>query len=220
MDRGESFFNRGSLLRSGLLRPPFSLSPKGLTLFLLIAFIFSAIRPAFGYGIGTDSAGFSLTGCGPAGKDFVPVHQRITLEAANVWTEVPSEIRNHLLPLDQINENCAADYNPGDGIIKGSKEEDEEFNPLSYPKGCLGPSPSGQWGENCSNRWNVPICGLGQEGCTWPNGFLEHFWNPDNPPIGNNQPVDGYDCGQVGGGYNQGLHDVPLNKTTLQGKCC
>jgi hypothetical protein len=54
---------------------------KGLTsslLSLLIALTFSETRPAFGYGIGTDSPGlrFSLTGCGLQGKDFIPVHRR------------------------------------------------------------------------------------------------------------------------------------------------
>lgn len=217
MVRSKLFLSKEDLSRGGLLWLLFSWFSKGLALyFLLVAFTLSEPRPAFGYGIGTDSPGFpgfSLTGCGFQGYALVPVHQLITLEAADVWTEIPDEIRNHLLSLDQTNASCGAagynpeaGYNPGDGIIKGSKEEDEGFNPLADPAGnCLGPSPfGGEWGENCSDRWDVPICGPGQEGCTWPNGFLEHFWNPDGPLTG------GYDCGQLAGGYNEGLHDVPF----------
>jgi hypothetical protein len=130
------------------------------------------------------------------------VHQYITQQAASIWntTEILQHIlRNNVyapieLPcqsLNNINISIGAGYNQGDDILVGSGEEDQEINTLYtlteqlgciYPIGYLPPYREFCPGEN--------------EGL---NGFFEHFWDPDYPKSG------GYNCGTIGGGYNEGL---------------
>jgi hypothetical protein len=145
------------------------------------------------YGIGTDSANvlvepLFLCGLEGVGKDFVPVHQLITLRAAEVWADLPTEIHDHLAPIEVVDKYCsaAAHYNPGDGIVFGSQEEDESPNPLRPFEPFL------------------RSCGDGNEQCgpSPNNGYFEHFWNPDVPSAG------GYDCAALGGTYNRGLKKI------------
>jgi hypothetical protein len=83
----------------------------------------------------------------------------------------------------------------GDGIISGSKEEDEERN--GFPDI---PGVGGQCGdplqrlERCEPFEPLLPYSL--------NGYLEHFWDPDQPL------ADAFNCGASPGGYNRGLQDV------------
>jgi hypothetical protein len=85
------------------------------------------------------------------------VHQKIAKYALFLWQDCPVEMRNHgerdvstFLELP-----CLISYDPGDDIILGSGEEDHEKNPFCGP----------------------PLrCADDNEG---RNGFMEHFWNPD-----------------------------------------
>ncbi|HLC01405.1 MAG TPA: hypothetical protein VJK02_00080, partial [Anaerolineales bacterium] len=84
-----------------------------------------------------------------------------------------------------IDETGQAGYDNGDDITVGSKEEDEERK-LSQVL----------WFENCTGQSRDP------DGVPGLNGFLEHFWEPDDPH------ADGYNCrSPIGGGYNKGLTD-------------
>ena len=141
--------------------------------FLSLASLYSTDR-IFAYGIGTspkpincklNCIGFSIS----VKCDWVPVHQYITSEAANIWSDPEGEIRsrasNLLLFTNKENRednNCYAGYDDRDDILTGSKEEDEEPN-LIY--------------ADCGG------CGLLTENCAYPalNGFIEHFWEPDDP---------------------------------------
>jgi hypothetical protein len=85
------------------------------------------------------------------------VHQNIAKYSLVIWQDCPDEMRNHgskdvstFLDLP-----CFAKYDQGDDIIIGSGEEDHEKTPFCGP---------------------AIRCQDDNEG---RNGFMEHFWNPD-----------------------------------------
>jgi outer membrane protein assembly factor BamB len=113
------------------------------------------------------------------------VHQRITKKALEVWNDCPPEIKNHAqAPIDAfLPLPCMVSPWPGydneHDIIIGSGEEDREKNPFCN----FGTDP-------------VLRCGGDNEG---RNGFMEHFWDPDQL-YGNN-----YNCEIGETRYNKGL---------------
>jgi hypothetical protein len=129
-----------------------------------------------------------------------PVHQYIAWESGNAWKQIPAEMRQYLF-LDKDRDNVIYQllspmcYAPGGSIvyniITGSGDEDQVRNPIrtiNYFGGCADRKEE----ENCT--------GFGL------NGFVEHFWNPDKPKS------DGFNCGQTGGWYNEGLRDTVLSE--------
>lgn len=129
-----------------------------------------------------------------------PVHQYIAWEAGNAWKQIPDEMRQYLF-LDEDRDNIIYQllspmcYAPGGSIvyniITGSGDEDQVRNPIrtiNYSVGCADIKEE----ENCT--------GFGL------NGFVEHFWDPDKPKS------DGFNCGQMGGWYNEGLRDIALSQ--------
>lgn len=92
-----------------------------------------------------------------------PVHQYITQQAGQVLSNLPSEMKDHLRrPLrSRVDALCLADYDPGyDDIVTGSADEDMEWFPY-MPLYC------------------GPVVGP-----RYTNGFMDHFWDPDEPNFG------------------------------------
>jgi len=118
-------------------------------------------------------------------------HQRITLQAAEVWLDIPQEISVHLSGDNRPDRTCHANYDVGDDVFVGSAEEDEEKNPFSCPF-----NPDERLLQDIGRFVRAERCTI-NEG---RNGFFEHFWNPDEPNVG------GYNCDPTDGvHYNQGL---------------
>ena len=112
----------------------------------------------------------------------IPAHLRITLGAGKVWQEIPPELGSKLGGGNKLDKACKAEYDIGDDIYTGSGEEDLGESP--FP--CTG--------------FEQTITNDGR------NGFFEHFWNPDFPRLTpSNEEQRGYNCGELGDGYNLGL---------------
>ena len=115
----------------------------------------------------------------------IPAHKQIVLEAAEIWTEMPQEIFDHLSGENKVDFRCLANYDLGDDIYVASAEEDLEDNMIF----CRTLSEHTDTNE-----------GL--------NGFLEHFWNPDYPYTTRDGFLQrGYNCRAGSGFYNLGLGD-------------
>jgi hypothetical protein len=146
--------------------------PKSLDVFVLFTY-FSVIcftSVSFGHDSGASSEGTITNGS--------PVHQKITKEAGNVWTDLPNEIRAFLQnPISSnIHRLCEARYELGFDMVSASADEDQEWGvpPITY----------------CSGNILIPF------GPPLGNGFFEHFFDPDQPNFGGS------------GAYNKGLSDV------------
>lgn len=117
----------------------------------------------------------------------IPPHKQIVVEAAEVWVDIPQEIRDHLSGENKLDRfPCSANYDIGDDIFVGSGEEDREESQAYF---CI-----------------LSEHTITNEG---RNGVVEHFWNPDFPtltPSGLKQR--GYNCGSEEGLYNLGLPDL------------
>src|SRR3990167_9761509 len=115
----------------------------------------------------------------------IPAHLRITLGAGKVWQEIPPELGSKLGGGNKLDKACKAEYDIGDDIYTGSGEEDLGESP--FP--CTG--------------FEQTITNDGR------NGFFEHFWNPDFPRLTpSNEEQRGYNCGELGDGYNLGLQAI------------
>lgn len=159
--------------------------------------LLSAVR-AGAYGIGTNTVHWYDM----CERDQVPVHQLITLEGLLTWEDRPGEFATHTGNIDSTDQTCELGwmrFNSTDGLMNGAKEEDEDFTAVPF----IGCRKTIGADESCPTRASLAACGPGDEGCTWPNALVEHFWNPDLPL------ASGFDCGTLAGGYNQGLSSVP-----------